>query len=128
MKTYLSKKDKRVIVAVVILSVVIYLFCGLWNREEGARVVVKVDGNIQGIYSLKEDRTIRVNHGKNIVEIKNGRAVMKEASCPDQLCVHQKGISGMHETIVCLPNKVVIEIEGEEAKTDSPQEIDSVAE
>ncbi|KAI4447103.1 hypothetical protein C823_001622 [Eubacterium plexicaudatum ASF492] len=42
------------------------------------------------------------------------------ADCPDQLCVHQKAISGQGETIVCLPNKIVVEIaEGEDADLDA---------
>ena len=47
---------------------------------------------------------------------------MIDADCPDQLCVKQKKISLKNETIVCLPNKVVIEIEG----ADSSQ-LDAVA-
>jgi hypothetical protein len=38
---------------------------------------------------------------------------MTQADCPDKLCVHQKAISATGETIVCLPNKVVVEIAGE---------------
>ena len=34
---------------------------------------------------------------------------MTEADCPDQLCVHQKAVDAAGGTIVCLPNKVVIE-------------------
>ena len=47
---------------------------------------------------------------------------MIEADCPDQLCVHQKAISKDRETIVCLPNKVVVEVK---SKTES--EFDSIA-
>ena len=39
---------------------------------------------------------------------------MIEADCPDQLCVHQKKISMNHESIICLPNRVVVEIESSE--------------
>lgn len=127
MEAYLSKKDKRFVIMVVLLSVFLYIACGFWSREKGARVVIKVDGNIQGIYSLEEDREISVDHGKNIVEIKDKKAFMKKADCPDQICTHQKAIRGIHQTIVCLPNKVVIEIEGDE-KSDPKNGIDSVAE
>ena len=39
---------------------------------------------------------------------------LTEADCPDKLCVHQKAISKNHEMIVCLPNKVVVEVTGSE--------------
>ena len=38
-------------------------------------------------------------------------AYMKEADCPDKLCVHMKKISQVNETIVCLPNQVILTIE-----------------
>ena len=45
---------------------------------------------------------------------------MTEADCPDQLCVHQRAISKQKQTIVCLPNRVVVEvIGGEDAGLDS---------
>ena len=45
---------------------------------------------------------------------------MIEADCPDKLCVHQKAIERTNETIVCLPHKVVVEIQdAKEADFDS---------
>ena len=44
---------------------------------------------------------------------------MPEASCPDQICVHHNKISRNKETIVCLPDRVVITIEnGEDSGID----------
>jgi hypothetical protein len=37
---------------------------------------------------------------------------MAEADCPDGLCVKQHKIDKTGQTIVCLPHRVVIEIEG----------------
>ena len=54
------------------------------------------------------------------VTIENGKADMISADCPDKLCVNQHAISSNGETIVCLPNKVVVEVEdGEEAQFDT---------
>ena len=45
---------------------------------------------------------------------------MLEASCPDQLCVHQSKIHYNDEMIVCLPNYVIIQVvDGEEKTMDS---------
>lgn len=49
---------------------------------------------------------------KNVVQIKDGFVDMLEADCPDQLCDVHKPISESGESIVCLPNKVVLEIIG----------------
>ena len=48
----------------------------------------------------------------NLLVIKDGKADVTEADCPDKLCVHQKAISKTNETIVCLPNKVVVQVIG----------------
>ena len=41
---------------------------------------------------------------------------MESADCPDQICVRQKAISKEGESIICLPNKVVVSIVGGEEK------------
>ena len=48
--------------------------------------------------------------GECILIIKDGEAYMQEADCPNQICVHHSPISHKGESIVCLPNRVIIEI------------------
>ncbi len=48
--------------------------------------------------------------GECILIIKDGEAYMQEADCPNQICVHHSPVSHKGETIVCLPNRVIIEI------------------
>ena len=48
--------------------------------------------------------------GECILVIKDGEAYMQEADCPNQICVHHSSVSHKGETIVCLPNRVIIEI------------------
>lgn len=48
--------------------------------------------------------------GECILVIKDGEAYMQEADCPNQICVHHSPVSHKGETIVCLPNRVIIEI------------------
>lgn len=84
----------------------------LFNRGMGSYAVVTQDGKEYGRYSLEEKQEILIND-TNLLKIENGVADMIEANCPDKLCVHQKAIQKKGETIVCLPNKVVVEIGGE---------------
>ena len=48
--------------------------------------------------------------GKCILVISDGKADMESADCPNQICVHHSAISHIGETIICLPNRVVIEV------------------
>ena len=85
-------------------------------------LLVAVDGVEYGRYPLSEDHTetIRFEDGSyNRFAIQDGYVSMQEASCPDQICVHHSRISRNKETIVCLPDKVVITIEnGEDSGID----------
>ena len=78
-------------------------------------VTIKVNGKITGRYSLEENQEIEINDGSNLLKIKDGEADMISADCPDKLCVHQKAISKDGESIICLPNQVVVEIESSES-------------
>lgn len=48
----------------------------------------------------------------NTIEVEHGRIRVLEAGCPDQVCVNQGYISDGTVPIVCLPNRLVIEIVG----------------
>ncbi len=109
---------KRKIIADIIL-VAALLFIGLsvfliteLTRGDGAYVVVTVDGECVAEISLSDDGEYEINGGTNVLVIEDGEAYMKDASCPDGLCVGQGRISKTGERIVCLPNKVMVEVLG----------------
>lgn len=87
--------------------------CGIFllAGKEAQEAVVTVDGEVYGTYSLAKDQTIEIQDG-NRLRIQNGQAKMEWADCPDQLCVHQKAISRTGESIICLPNQVVVSVQG----------------
>lgn len=75
------------------------------------KIRITVDGAVFGEYSLDEDQEIAI--GKtNVCRIENGKVKMISADCPDKLCMKQKAVDASGGTIVCLPNKVVIEAVG----------------
>lgn len=51
--------------------------------------------------------------GTNTVLVEPGRICVSHADCPDQICVMQGWISNGLAPIVCLPNRLVIQIEAE---------------
>ena len=50
-------------------------------------------------------------------------AFLKEASCPDHLCINMGRIRKTGQSIICLPNKVTVEIRG---KKESDDGIDAI--
>ena len=83
-------------------------------QKEAGEVLVTVDGQEYGRYALSKDVDIPIND-TNYLIIKDGKADMLEANCPDHICVDQKAISKTGETIVCLPNKVIVEVRSAES-------------
>ena len=101
MKNRLKKKD----IVLMIIILVVAGSCVLLHRIIGEKsadyITVKVNGKIEGVYSLADDQEI----------VLNGEADMIRADCPDQLCVKQKAVSKNKESIICLPNKIVVEVD-----------------
>jgi hypothetical protein len=55
----------------------------------------------------------------NTIQVQDGYIGITSASCPDKLCVHQGYINTSLLPITCLPNRVVIVVNGsEDAGTD----------
>ncbi len=97
------------------------LYSKLGTKEPEA--VVYLEGKEQGRYALSEDTKVKIsleNGNYNILKIQQGKADMVEASCPDKVCVNHRPVSMQGESLVCLPNQVVVEIEnGEEGEVDA---------
>lgn len=108
-----KKNDLLLVLGLLVLALLLYIALLLF-REQGARVIVTVDGTQTAVYSLSEtvDTTIKTAWGENHLQIKDGVASVTDADCRDKLCVHQKAISRNGESIICLPHKLVISIEG----------------
>ena len=119
-----AAKRKRRNDVILVLGLLLVIFAAglalFLFRSVGDTVTVTVNGEKYAEYSLSEDREveIRVGEGYNILVIEEGRAYVRVASCPDGICSSHRPISHDGESIICLPNKVVIEIRT--TKTDQP--------
>ena len=115
-------KKKDWILGVGVISAALLLLAGMnivqrvqakENQTQGSQVVITVDGEVYGKYDLSEDQVIEVKKDDfyNRIRIEDDKAYMEEADCPDGYCEEQGKISDRTQTIVCLPHKLVVEIE-----------------
>ena len=119
------KKNDFILIAGLLLAA-LAAFGGIsWYLAadtQKAEAVVEVDGQEKGRYPLDQDTSVEIqleDGSYNLLEIKDGRADITEASCPDKICVDHRPVSRRGESLVCQPNKVVVEIEnGQEAEVD----------
>ncbi len=70
-------------------------------------------GKVTEEYLITEDGEHVLGGGSNTIEIKDGRVRMKDADCPDRICMRQGWIERSGEAITCLPNRIVVEVAGE---------------
>lgn len=116
----LKKKELTFIISIVVFALILWGGMYLTRRGHYGTIRITVNGEEYGTYSLAKDQVIKIGD-TNVCEIKNGKVRMIEADCPDHLCMKQKAVDSTGGTIVCLPNKVVIEGEkGNRSEEETP--------
>jgi len=109
----------------IALIVIALIFLALWlfPAGSGEYADIYVDGKLYGTLSLDEDTSLLVEseYGKNTVTVKDGEIYIEDATCPDKLC-QMSHLDKKGGSIVCLPNRVSIIIEGKK----SQKEIDVI--
>ena len=114
------RRNDVIFIAALVVIIAVAGACLYFFRGEGDTVTVSIDGAVVATYPLNVDRVEDIRtatDGLNRLVIKDGKAWVEEASCPDGICAGHKPIHREGESIVCLPNKVVIAV-----KTADPTE------
>ena len=104
------KRRNDLLFIIVLMVTVMALGAGMYFlRSGGDSVTVTVDGAVYGTYPLAVDPTVDIvtEGGQNRLVIREGKAHMEYADCPDGICANHRPISRKGESIVCLPHKVV---------------------
>ena len=108
----MKRKDVILFLGVLLLAGGMALLMRSGQEKAGESIRIMVNGREYGNYPLMQENVIEVEneHGYNRLVVKDGVASMEAADCPDQYCVEHKPVSKTHETIVCLPHKLVVEV------------------
>ena len=127
------KFKKGDLIVVIILAVAVISWFGInkiYEAKSDRRVVIETGGTLYETVPLKagmEQKKIHIelenDRHIDIVIDENG-AYVEDVVCPDKICQKTGVINKAGESIVCLPNKVVVYIEGEE---ETKTEVDGVS-
>ncbi len=109
----MKKRDFILIITVISISIILSLLL-FFNTKKGNTAVIYVNGEKYCEADILKDSEINI-FDTNTAVIENGEIYMKSSTCPDKLCIRQGKISNNSKKIICLPNKVVIEVK---AKSD----------
>ncbi len=115
-KTAAKKHDRILILILLALALAMGIGYALAHRTPAVRAEVTIDGRVVQVLDLSKDQEVTiqgVRDGTNHLVISGGEIWCSQASCPDQVCVHQGKQSRDGDIIVCLPNLMIVQIIGE---------------
>lgn len=109
-----THKNDILLIAVLLLLALgawIFMFC---LRRDGGEAIVTADGAEIARLPLGENTVLAVGEGEhtNTVVVENGEVFVSEASCPDHVCIRRGRIRYDGQTIICLPNRLVVTVSG----------------
>lgn len=105
-----------IVIALLLLVAVSLLLIVTLTKKSGNVVVVEIDGVISEEYPLSVDGVFTLNGGTNTLVIENGEAYISYSDCPDHTCEKTGRIRYVGQTIVCLPNRLSVTVQGEQTE------------
>lgn len=116
MKNY--KKDILVVLILLVIALGFFWVLRFIHRKPADVVEIYREDTLIKIYSINDNGQYEIKNGgdTNQIIIEDGEVFIREANCPDKLCVKQGRISKSGESIICLPHKIVVKISSKEGK------------
>jgi len=115
----MEKKTKNWIIA---FAAVFILCCGCYyalkcSLPAGGTASIYIDGQLYkrvDISSVSQpyDIEIKTQYGSNTVHVENGAISITDADCPDHICIQSGRLYQSGMSIICMPHRLVITIEG----------------
>lgn len=84
------------------------------GRAPGRTVVAEVDGKVVFTAPLASDRQVSLPGplGTTELQITQGQARIIASPCPNKVCIRMGAVSGSGELLACVPNRLLVRIEG----------------
>ncbi|WP_442603347.1 NusG domain II-containing protein [Paenibacillus sp. KN14-4R] len=116
------KRGDMILIAVVLIGALIFMVPRFFAGDDSGKLQnmntfakISVDGKpFKTVELTQEEQFIEVktDRGYNKLRIHDHGIEMAEADCPDEVCFTFGHITKPGQTIVCLPNRVLVEIIG----------------
>lgn len=119
----IKKWDIALIAILLVLSFVpegiFFLNGSSRSTAQGTVAVVTIDGKKVKEIPLSshggtDSFTVQgADGGYNVIVVKDQAIGITEADCPDKICIQEGFISRPGESVICLPHKVMVEVQAE---------------
>lgn len=105
-------------VAINIALIAVFSF-HIYSQDFHSRMVRIESEGKSWVYPINEDRTLHIEGqiGETHVEIEDGMVRISDSPCSDKVCVYRGWMSEPGEWAACLPNGVLVTIEGNAYET-----------
>lgn len=111
-----KKKDFILIGVLLVIALIGLGVTQFLQHQTGASVTITIGGEIYGTYPLDQSRTIEINDAKGynkvVIEMAASHGGCRLSG--SILCPSTQPFMPGHETIICLPHELVVEITGGE--------------
>ena len=125
MKNKKIKNDIILIVVIIALASLIFILINCFSSN-GNKVIIEQNAKQIATLNINKNQEYNIYDKEgnicNTVIISGGQVSMKYANCKDKICVNHKKINKNNESIICLPNKVVVTV-----VSDKYSDVDEVA-
>lgn len=119
------KNDLILIFSIIVISLLSVTIIFITSKH-GNYVTIEQNGTITTVLQIDKNQKYNIYNENNEIEntilIENGQVSMIYANCPDKICEKHKAIKNDNESIICLPNKVIVTV-----TNDLENEVDGVA-
>ena len=109
------KGDAVAIAAVVITALAMMAYFLISAAHQSGKTAAKVYLNGEMIREISMDRdseTVVQGEYRNVITVRDGKVSVTESDCPGADCVHTGWIRSAGRSIVCLPNRMEVRVEG----------------
>lgn len=96
-----------ILVIIIALSALPLFFAN--SQSESSTVCIEIDGEKYSEMPLNVDNKVYIEN-IGVVIIENMQVRIEDSQCKDKLCERMGNISRSYQSIICLPNKVIIRI------------------
>jgi hypothetical protein len=120
------KRSDRITAVVILVAVALVVVSWIvMHRTRGTVAVVYVDGKVVATVDLtsREPQTLHITGVLGpLVIVADGKGSIRvtKSTCSDQICVHTVPARSPGDQIICVPNRMVITIEGKGTGIDAP--------
>lgn len=117
----MNKNDIKLIIIVLLITISLFSLSLFQKKASIARkanvyyandLILEIDLSINKTYEVEGD------NGKVVIEVLNNQIRVVEENSPYHLCSKQGFISNSGQSIICLPNKIIIELPNNELDTE----------